>query len=375
MEYRINHAGKDVVFSVDDINNAYLRQCVLAALKKFYGQFSPAKGGDTVLTYRLTDNLDHHFHTEAYSIMSESAKINDTQVFMSGHGNKFGYEFTPDGHLSAIYYQLSTPSRVENNKSKAVSRAFQSNVETQIMTMYSRGFLHGLQLANLEHGASFMHACSFAVGDNGYIVAATPGAGKSSLLLAMSFDEGIDVRFISDDFACIDSSGYAHHIGRSMAIKSHQIQYFPKLKGRLEDMSLMQKLQWFLLKQKGLKRMAKPEQIFEGRITTNIPVRRAIYLTNHNRDTFEHGTMSASDFANLNANMLFSELFLGMEIVNHSLFLPGNHLLPTADKFIADTRKTLTDIFSNIPCELVKVPFRSDPRQLLEYLKAENLIG
>ena len=375
MEYRVNHAGKDVVFSVDDINNSYLKQCALAALKKFYGQFSPANGGDTVLTYRLTDNLDSHFRTEACSIMSESAKINDTQVFMSGHGNKFGYEFTSDGHLSAIYYQLSSPSRIDNNKSKAVSRAFQSNVELQIMMMYSRGFLHGLQLANLEHGASFMHACSFAVGDNGYIVAATPGAGKSSLLLAMSFDEGINARFISDDFACIDSDGHAHHIGRSMAIKSHQIQYFPGLKDRLGDMSTLQKLQWFLLKQKGLKRMATPEQIFDGRITTNIPVRRAIYLTNHNRDTFEHEPMSASDFANLNANMLFSELFLGMEIVNHSLFLPGNHLLPTADKFISDTRKTLTGVFTSISCELVKVPFRSDPRDLLKYLKSEHLIG
>lgn len=375
MEYRINHAGKDVVFSVDDIINSYLRQCAFAALKKFYGQFSPAKGGGIVLTYRLTDNLDRHFRTEACSIMSESAKINDTQVFMSGHGNKFGYEFTPDGHLSTIYYQLSSSGRIDNNKSKAVSRAFQSNVESQIMAMYSRGFLHGLQLANLEHGASFMHACSFAVGENGYIVAATPGAGKSSLLLAMSFDEGLNTRFISDDFACIDSIGHAHHIGRSMAIKSHQIQYFPKLKDRLGDMSTLQRLQWFMLKQKGLKRMATPEQIFEYRITTNISVCRAIYLTNHNRDTFEHEPMTAADFANLNANMLFSELFLGMEIVNHSLFLPGNHLLPTADKFISDTRKTLTDVFTNISCELVKVPFRSDPRDLLKYLKSEHLIG
>lgn len=374
MEYRVNHAGKDVVFRVDDINNDYLRHCTLAAIKKFYGQFSPANGGDSILTYRITDSLDRHFHAEVCSIMSESAKINDTQVFMSGHGNKFGYEFTDDGHLSTIYYQLSSPGRVENYKSRAVSRAFQSNVEAQIMTMYSRGFLHGLQLANLEHGASFMHACSFAVGDNGYIVAATPGAGKSSLLLAMSFDEGINTRFISDDFACIDSAGHAHFIGRSMAIKSHQIQYFPRLKDRLGDMSAMQKLQWFLLKQKGLKRMATPNQIFEGSITTDIPVKRAIYLTNHNHNTFEHTPMSGADFANLNANMLFSELFLGMEIVNHSLFLPGNHLLPTADKFISNTRKTLTDIFSTISCELVKVPFRSDPRRLLEYLKVENLI-
>ncbi len=375
MEYRVNHAGKDVLFSVDDIKNSYLRECAINALKKFYDQFSPAKEGDVVLTYRLTDHLDKHFNANACSIMSESAKINDTQVFMSGHGNKFGYEFTPEGHLTTIYYQLSSPGRVENNKSKAVSRAFQSNVEAQIMTMYSRGFLHGLQLANLEHGASFMHACSFAVGNNGYIVAATPGAGKSSLLLAMSFDDQINAQFISDDFACVDAKGSAHHIGRSMAIKSHQIQYFPGLKDRLSDMSSMQKLQWFLLKQKGLKRMATPEQIFEGRITTNIPVRRAIYLTNHNSDTFEHEPMTAADFANLNANMLFSELFLGMEIVNHSLFLPGNHLLPTADKFIADTRNTLTEVFANIPCELVKVPFRSDPRDLLKYLKTEHLIG
>ena len=374
MEYKVNHAGKDVLFLVDDIEDSYLRRSAYEAIKNFYSQFSSKTDGEIVLTYRLTDHIDDFFNKDEEAIMSESAKINSNQVFANGHGNKFGYEFI-DGKLTTIYYNLVSPSRMENNKSKATSRAFLSHVENQIAMMYSRGFLHGLQLKNLEEGASFMHACSFAVGDNGYIVAATPGAGKSSLLLSMSFDDDLHAKFISDDFACADVNAHAHFIGRSMAIKSHQIQYFPGLQSRFDDMSFWQKMQWFVLKKRGLKRMGTPGQIFGGNITTNMPVKRIIYLTNHNKDTFEHAPLPVADFADLNANMLFSELFLGMEIVNHSLILPGHHLLPTADKFISSTRQTLAKIFENTPCVLVKVPFRSDPRKLLEYLKNEKIIG
>lgn len=373
MEYKVNHAGKDVLFLVDDIKDTYLRQCAYDAIKRFYKQFSPMTNSDIVLTYRLTDHIDDFFSKNEEAIMSESAKINGYQVFANGHGNKFGYEFT-DGKLTTIYYNLTSPGKIANSKHKATSRAFLSNVEHQIAMMYSRGFLHGLQLKNIEEGASFMHACSFSVGNSGYIVAATPGAGKSSLLLSMSFDNQLNTKFISDDFACADSKGNAHFIGRSMAIKSHQIQYFPGLKNRFDDMSFWQKMQWFVLKRRGLKRMGTPTQIFGSNITTDEPIKRVIYLTNHNKDTFEHLNMSIADFADLNANMLFSELFLGMEIVNHSLILPGHHLLPTADKFISDTRETLAKIFARTPCVLVKVPFRSDPRALLEYLKHERLI-
>lgn len=374
MEYRINHAGKDVVFSVDDISDNYLRKCALKAIEKFYSQFSCSSGNDAVLTFRFTDHIQDIFRMEGEVVMSESAKINQNQVFMNGHGNKLGYEYE-DGKLKYIYYNLTNPGKIDNNKSKAKSRAYLSNVENQIGSMYTRGFLHGLQLKNLEEGTSFMHACSFSVNNNGYIVAATPGAGKSSLLLSMSFDPDLQVKFISDDFSCVDKEGNAYHIGRSMAIKSHQIQYFPGLKYKLDDMSQIQKLQWFLLKKKGLKRMATPHQIFGENITTAVPVKKAIYLTNHNKDSFEFSPMSHEEFADLNSNMLFSELFLGMEIVNRSLILPGHHLIPTADKFISKTREILGSIFSNTPCVLVKVPFRSDPRDLLNFLKSNDIIS
>ena len=48
--------------------------------------------------------------------------------------------------------------------------------------------------------------------------------------------------------------------------------------------------------------------------------------------------------------------------------------MPTADSFIAKTRETLTMIFADTPCTLVKVPFRSDPRQAMEYLLANHII-
>lgn len=375
MGYRINHAGMDVVFKTEDIQNSYLQECVVNALQRFYGHFLQNVDHKTItLTYRFTDHVNDHFDKKANNVvMSESAKMNDYQCFFSGHGNSFGYEFR-DGKLVTVYYSVYSPGKVANNKHYATSRDFTSNVENQIASMYSRGFLHPLQIVNLQNGGSFLHACGFALGENGYIVAATPGAGKSSLLLSMSFSDSVNAQFISDDFSCVDANGYAHQIGRAMAIKSHQIQYFPGLKYRLKEMSFIQKMQWFTLRKRGLKRLAAPEEIFANRITTNKMVKGIIYLTNHGKDTFEHSSMSVSDFANLNANMLFSELYLGMEIVNRALIIPGYKNVPTADNFIVQTRDVLKKIFTDTPCTLVKVPFRSDPRQAMEYLLDNHII-
>lgn len=375
MDYRINHAGMDVVFKMDDIRSIELRKCVKDALQRFYGHFLQNSGNVPIaLTYRMTDHIRDMFDENAQNIvMSESARINDYQCFFSGHGNHFGYEFE-EGRLVTVYYQINYPGKLSNEKNKAISRDFISKVEAQIAGMYSRGFLHPLQIINLQNGASFLHACSFALGENGYIVAATPGAGKSSLLLSMAFSDEIRSQFISDDFSCVDANGYAHEIGRAIAIKSHQIQYFPKLKDRLKDMSFLQKAQWFLLKQRGLKRLAAPEDLFSGLITTNKKVKGIVYLTNHSKNTFEHHDMPVSEFADLNANMLFSELYLGMEVVNHALIIPGYKNVPTADHFISLTRTTLEKIFADVPCILVKVPFRSDPRQALQYLLDNDII-
>ena len=131
MEYRINHAGKDVVFSLEDIKNNYLKNCTLEALKKFYGQFSHIEGDSVFLTYRLTDHIDDFFDYSSEVIMSESAKINSHQAFMAGHGNRLGYEYE-NGNLKYIYFNLVNPGIIEDNKSKAKSRAFLSNVENQI---------------------------------------------------------------------------------------------------------------------------------------------------------------------------------------------------------------------------------------------------
>lgn len=375
MDYRINYAGMDVVFKINDIQNSYLRECVLDALKCFYGHFLQNVGEQPVaMTYRLTDHIDDHFDKNANNVsMTEAAKINDYQCFFAGHGNRFGYEFT-NGLLSTIYYSVYTPGRVNNSKQRIVSRDFASNIEKQVAAMYTRGFLHPMQLVNLQNGGTFLHACGFSIGENGYIVAATPGAGKSSLLLSMAFSNKVDVHFISDDFSCIDAKGYAHQIGRSMAIKSHQIQYFPELKDKLQDMSFWQRMQWFTLKKRGLHRYAAPEDIYPNHIATNKKVSGIVYLTNHGKNTFEHTPMSVSDFADLNANMLFSELFLGIQIANNALIIPGYKNLKSVDAFISQTRITIEKIFKDVPCTLVKLPFRSDPRLAFEYLVNQKII-
>lgn len=375
MDYRINHAGMDIVFKLNDIQNSYLRECVLDALKRFYGHFLQNAGEQpVVMTYRLTDHIDDYFDKNANNVsMTEAAKINDYQCFFAGHGNRFGYEFT-NGLLSTIYYSVYTPGRVNNTKQRIVSRDFASNIEKQVAAMYTRGFLHPMQLVNLQSGGTFLHACGFSIGENGYIVAATPGAGKSSLLLSMAFSNKVDVHFISDDFSCVDAKGYVHQIGRSMAIKSHQIQYFPELKDKLQDMSFWQKMQWFTLKKRGLHRYAAPEDIYPNRIATNKKVSGIVYLTNHGKNTFEHTSMSVSDFADLNANMLFGELFLGIQIANNALIIPGYKNVKSVDAFISQTRTTIEKIFKDVPCTLVKLPFRSDPRLAFEYLVNQKII-
>lgn len=376
MEYKINHMGKAVVFDCSSIENHYLKECSEKALKKLFCHFLPTESKEVAMTFSFTDHLEKHFRMEPHAIISENARANSNQVFVTGHGNRFGYELSPEGRLEKVYFEVTAPSKIDNTKSRATSRAFMSNVESQINGFYTRGYLNSMQQANIFDGSTFLHACSFAIGDDGYVVAATPGAGKSSLLLSLRFAEGIDgFRFISDDFSAIDQQGHAHQIGRAMAMKSHQLQYFPGLEGVVQHMSRMQRLQWFLLKNQGLKYLLTPEELFGDCITTNVPVRHVFYFTNHGKDTIEHENLSIKEFARLNANMLFSELYLGMEIFNHALMLPGVTLLNNVAEFIEGSRKNIEKCFEGCECTLVKVPFRSDPRKTLDYLLDNKLIG
>lgn len=374
MSFCINHAGKSVKFDTEHIDSKYLTESTDKALHKLFGYFLPADGKDIVMTFVFTDHILDFFKEGPDTIKSEGAMINPTQIFAAGHGNSFLYEFE-GGTLTKVYYSLYVPSKYQNEKNRIVSREFISIVENQINMFYTRGYLNSLQQLNISKGWSYLHACSFAFGDKAYVVTATPGAGKSSLLLSMCFNEGVDIDFISDDFSLIDDKAHAHQIGRAMAIKSHQIQYFPGLKYKLQSMSIMQKLQWFLIKQKGLKRLASPSEIFGDRIITDKPVKKIFYLTNHDKTVFEHGDFTVEEFARLNANMLFSELYLGMEIFNRALILPGNKNINNVGELIEGTRSNLCKIFKDTPCVLVKVPFRSDPRMLLDYLLKNKLIG
>lgn len=375
MTYSINHLGRSVVFDTVHIKDKYLRETTNAAIEKLFCHFLPSQSDDVVLTFYFTDSLDKHYRKEDNQVMSENAKANSSQIFMSGHGNKFGYEFGQGGRLEKVYYQICAPSRIHNNMSRAKSRAFLSAVEAQVISFYTRGYLNSIQQVNISDGGSYLHACSFAIGNEGYVVAATPGAGKSSLLLSLRFADNIaDFKFISDDFSAIDTNGHAHQIGRAMAMKSHQLQYFPQLESVVQNMSKIQKLQWFLLKRQGLKYMLTPEELFGNKITTDVPVKHLIYLTNHGKDTIEAETMSISEFARLNSNMLFSELYLGMEIFNHVLMLPNVNLVGNVADFINNTRQNIEKCLDGCECSLVKVPFRSDPRKVLESMQRISLI-
>lgn len=371
----INHMGKRVLFDTSAICNDYLRECTDQALKKLFCYFLPLESGDIALTFVFTDRLDSFFQKGDGLILSENAKVNNHQLFVTGHGNRYGYEFDDEKRLVKVYYELVTPSRINNTKSRVTSRAFLSSVESQVNSFYTRGYLNSIQQVNLFEGGSFLHACSFCVGEDAYLVSATPGAGKSSLLLSLRFTDGLkDIRFISDDFSTIDSKGHTHQIGRAMAMKSHQLQYFPQLEYVVQNMSWMQRMQWFLLKRRNLKYFLSPTELFGDNVVTDKHVRHVIYMTNHNKKVIEHEDMSVAEFARLNANMLFSELYLGMEVFNHALELPYMYLVGNVAYFIEKTQVNIQTSLKDCSCTLVKVPFRSDPRETLSYLLRNGLI-
>lgn len=373
MELTINHAGKRIDFDFSTVQDETLRALVEQAAKKLYGYFLPAKSNESFVTICFSDHIaDYIDHTEE-CIQSETATMNSHQALVGGHGEHILYDYE-NGHLRRIFFEVVRPSKFANEKSRATSRAFLSAVEQKVNSFYTRGYLCGMQQVNIEKGYSYMHACSFSIGGNAYLVAATPGAGKSSLLLSMCFNDAVKADFISDDFSLISPDGHAHQIGRSMAIKSHHIQYFPGMEERLQGMTRWQRMQWFLLRQKGLKRFAAPAELFGEHITSDRPIRKVFYLTNHNQPTFVHEEMSITDFAELNANMLFSELYLGMEISNHALILPGHKNVMRVNEFIERTQANILSCLKDVPCTLVKVPFRSDPRDLLKYLLEQKLI-
>ena len=121
--------------------------------------------------------------------------------------------------------------------------------------------------------------------------------------------------------------------------------------------------------------MLTPEELFGNKITTDVPVKHLIYLTNHGKDTIESEKLSVTEFARLNANMLFSELYLGLEIFNHVQMLPNVNLVGNVADFINNTRQNIEKCLNGCECTLVMVPFISDPRIVLEYFVENYVIG
>ena len=120
--------------------------------------------------------------------------------------------------------------------------------------------------------------------------------------------------------------------------------------------------------------MLTPEELFGDRITSNKKIRHVFYLTNHEKNTIEHESLSIEEFARLNANMLFSELYLGMEIINHALMLPGVTFINSVPQFVEGAQRNIQLFLHECNCVLIKVPFRSDPRALLKYMLEQKLI-
>lgn len=375
MQLEINHGGYKVILSINCSKNKFFEKRIENALFKQFGHFLKATDNEKVIIeFVFTDNVNKHFLSGKDSIRTESAWINEdrTQYLTSGHGNKMMIQRRANEYAK-LYYEINIPTKKNWTNNRFLSRDFYDNIDRQIAMFYTRGYLTNLHLLQLKNELTFLHGASFAKGNDAFLLTATPGAGKSSLLIALS-QKDKEVHFIADDITLLDRNGCVHNINRPLSLKSHHRDLFDNLENVFESMSLAQKIQWKLLKKKGLSYRVKPDVLFGENITTNKRLKRAIYLCNTTSIDFSTSIISESDYALLNANMIFSELMLGFEILNRLAVLPNCDVDFMPNEIINNTKSVIEKALTGIECVLVKVPYRSHPNKLFQFLLDNKLI-
>lgn len=239
------------------------------------------------------------------------------------------------------------------------------------------GYVPMVQLALLNHGATFCHSSAIERDGQAILFPACGGVGKTSL---MSRYVELGWNFLADDLCTLDAEGRAAIHPLPMHIyKLHETKAAGLVRNMLEQSTPWDRWLWNVCgtfkKPDQMVRWVKPGQIFgEHRLSRGGQVTKVFRLHRAHADTFRHEELEPSDVAGGIASNLFDEI----PSPPHLAAAVGSYFrldfVPEVGPMYDQIRRTCTAGLANAACYAITIPQQAGATDVEKYLRQQRLI-
>ena len=359
----------NVAFLIDtvDIINSRLKLKVEDAILDVFKGFLKSDSSNIQFAFRITDNIDR-FITDTEFIRFKNVQVGKDQIYF--RDNELSFLINKSDPFNVVVnidedQSITSSFRIFN-------KAFNNNIEKQIVTFYYRVFLLFSQLWNVQNGLSYIHSSAISVAGESILFTASSGIGKSSLLL--NFSQLAKFDFIADDLTIISSESKSFYQGRSLSIKPYHLEHYPFLIDKLRSlMSIWQKLQWKIIDDNRLTYRICPLNLF-NKVAESSDIRRVFHLCNHSDSDYRISDLSVDDFIKYNLSILSNEFFLANYKINTLASLPDSPF-PNTYSLYKEVKDIYLKAFESTEIKLVLIPYRSNPNDLYSFLNSEGCLA
>lgn len=279
------------------------------------------------------------------ALVSESGRLN---VRCAGRLSR-KYELVPSG-----IFRLLHPGHL--SQSEYLAQLF-----------FRQVFYPLVQMVNLRHGQTFVHALAIERGARRIAVIADGGMGKTGTLLRLVVDAGW--RYLSDDWTVVESCGRIHRSQKSLAIFPRNLRRHIQGEARLwRSLSCASRTAWKVRKsmgvERGLQRAVQAEDLFEAsQIGTGGPLTEAFLIQRSDVTGPMEISMNPSQLGEAAARMVEREL-----AASRNAMLQSPILAPELAEMPRRTAKVFESAFSGVVTRCFLVPEKMPEPMIEDYL-------
>lgn len=243
--------------------------------------------------------------------------------------------------------------------------------DTQIV---AKNFMYSLfdwtsQLAQLDHGQSYLHASTMARGDKGLAIMGWGGVGKTTAALKLVLEQ--DWKFLSDDLGLIDRAGMMHPTPKRMQIYGYNLVGQPAIaRALMRRRSLGDRASWaWRMRRYGGKRVrrriAAPTMFGSENIGSPAPLTDLVFLQRSDGAERKILEIDPRTTAQRMASIVMAEIDPYTNLVREAE-ATDCHALPPPHLIQARIAEILEQAFSTANCHQIHVERGCGPDDLVD---------
>ena len=228
------------------------------------------------------------------------------------------------------------------------------------------------QLANVAVGQSYIHASSFERDGDVVAMAAWGGVGKTTAMLKLVSERGW--RFLSDDLGLVDDDGTVWRTPKRLQVYAYNVQGQPRLyRTLMAGRSPTNRAAWHLRRAVSgvdkVRRRVSAEELFgPSGVATRGRLAHVFSMERADVPSLRLEPISLDEVVRRSSATMMREVQPLADLIS-AMYSGGSHpVLPTHAEFMERTSATLSRALANARLSLIRVPLRTNPDELADFL-------